>query len=84
MFACFCFAYGHNKRTRSYILSTVRVSFSNHVIAEVKVSFLLIRPLKRLVKKRKYKNIFFIKNVFGGRIRTLTGFELLPTKNITF
>ena len=31
---------------------TVRVSFSNHAIAEVKVSFLLIRTLKRLVRKQ--------------------------------
>ena len=43
-------------------------------IAEVKVSFLLIRTLKRLVRKRKY-DFFFIKNVFGGRIRTPTNEE---------
>ena len=32
--------------------------------------------LKRLVRKRKYKHIFLIKIVFGGRIRTPTDEEL--------
>ena len=45
------------------------------MIAEVKVSFLLIRTSKRLVRKRKYKIYIFIKNVFGGRIRTPTDEE---------
>ena len=31
--------------------------------------------IKRLVRKRKYKNIFFIKIVFRGRIRTPTDEE---------
>ena len=31
--------------------------------------------LKRLVRKRKYENIFFTKIIFGGRIRTPTDNE---------
>ena len=45
------------------------------MIAEVKVSFLLILTLKRLVRKGKYKKYIFHKNVFGGRIRTPTDEE---------
>ena len=48
---------------------------ADFVIAEVKVSFKLIRTLKWLIRKRKYKKIFVIKNLFGGRIRTTTDEE---------
>ena len=47
------------------------------MIAEVRMSFLLIRTLKRLVRKRKYK-----KNIFHKKMYPEVGFELLPTKNI--
>ena len=82
----FVFSYGHSKQTRSLLLLVHGVqSVTLRFYPRPENLFLVTdgrseggvpaNTLKRLVRKRKYKNIFQKKNVFRGRIRTPTDEE---------
>ena len=59
--------------------STFRVSFTNHGNSRSE-GVVSANTLKRLVRKKNIKNIFFIKLVIGGGIRTPTDKDFLHSQ----